>query len=435
MQGTVPDHKNPVCWSERSFTGMYVDEKQCQMQGAIHDHKKPHFLLPKVTSRYMFCCKTEKTMLHQCLLYTWSAAGGVGLAAIQVVQSLGAKLYGTAGSPAKRSLLRSLGVQHVVNSRAPDFASDLTPVGGVDVVLNSLTSPGMVAGSVAGIRLGGRFVEISKRDIWSPARLAQERPDLHYSLLAVDFLPPTAVQTALTRAAQTVSSGSFCPLPQVTHQLQNVQSALRQMTHARHVGKVVVRCMPNQHPVSRADGKWVVTGGLGSLGSLVSSWLSQHGANDLALVGRNGKIPTSNKQVAEMLTVTGQSALVSIIKCDLANQEDAQLQAMLSGQPLQGVVHASGTLADATLQKQTLSGVRAVFAAKLVSMQRLGSAAMAQPIAQQMLFSSAAALLGSPGQANYSAANGALDGLAAFWVLQVTCPGKRRRSLCLQLPS
>ena len=356
-----------------------------------------------------------------------SAAGGVGLAAIQVVQSLGAKLYATAGSPAKRSLLRSLGVEHVVNSRAPDFASDLAHVSGVDVVLNSLTSPGMVAGSVAGVRLGGHFVEISKRDIWSPARLAQERPDLHYSLLAVDFLPPSSVQTALIRAAQAVSSGLFCPLPQVTNQLQNVQAALRQMTHARHVGKVVVRCLPSQHPISPAHGKWVVTGGLGSLGSLVSSWLSQHSAKDLALIGRSGKIPTGSKQIAEMLRVTAQSALVSLTKCDLASQEEAQLQAMLadaSGRPLQGVVHASGVLADATLQKQTLSGVRTVFAAKLVSMQRLGSAAMAQPIAVQMLFSSAAALLGSPGQANYSAANGALDGLAALWGLQVTCPGK-----------
>ena len=338
-----------------------------------------------------------------------------------MVQSLRAQLYATAGSPAKRSLLRSLGAQHLLNSRSPDFASDLAQIGGVDVVLNSLTSPGMVAGSVAGLRPGGRLLEISKRDIWSPARLAQDRPDVHYSLLAVDFLPPSAVHSALTRAAQAVSSGSFCPLPQVMHGLQNVQAALRQMTQAIHVGKVVVRCAPSQRPASSANGRWVVTGGLGSLGSLVSSWLTQHGAIDLALVGRSGKLSAGNKELSQLLRGTGYAASVSIIRSNLASQEEAGMLStdkLSSGPVVAGMVHASGVLADATLQRQSLVGIRAVFAAKVSSIQRLQSATAMHPIAQQILFSSVAALLGSPGQANYSAANGALDGLAAQWGAQ-----------------
>jgi hypothetical protein len=59
----------------------------------------------------------------------------------------------------------------------------------MDVTLNSLTSPGMVAATLAGAARGGRVVEISKRDIWSPARVAQERPDVYYRLVAIDFLP------------------------------------------------------------------------------------------------------------------------------------------------------------------------------------------------------------------------------------------------------
>jgi hypothetical protein len=59
----------------------------------------------------------------------------------------------------------------------------------MDVTLNSLTSPGMVAATLAGAACGGRVVEISKRDIWSPARVAQERPDVAYRLVAIDFLP------------------------------------------------------------------------------------------------------------------------------------------------------------------------------------------------------------------------------------------------------
>ena len=82
-------------------------------------------------------------------------------------------MLATAGGTAKRSLLHSLGVQHVLGSRDTAFVSEAAQLGGADIVLNSLTSSGMVAGSLAALGAGGRFVEISKRDIWSAARMAQ----------------------------------------------------------------------------------------------------------------------------------------------------------------------------------------------------------------------------------------------------------------------
>ncbi len=102
-----------------------------------------------------------------------AAAGGVGLAAMQVIAGAGATVVATAGSPNKRALLRTLGASHVVSSRNTAFAAEAAEVGGASVVLNSLTSAGMVAGSLAALGVGGRFVEISKRDIWSTARVAQ----------------------------------------------------------------------------------------------------------------------------------------------------------------------------------------------------------------------------------------------------------------------
>ncbi len=128
----------------------------------------------------------ERVLLH-------GAAGGVGLASLQVVSALGGQVVATAGSPAKRALLRGLGVRHVANSRDLSFVEEVavaTGGRGVSVVLNSLTSPGMVAASLAGLSRGGRWVEIGKRDVWSAARVQSERPDVRYGLLAVDFLPP-----------------------------------------------------------------------------------------------------------------------------------------------------------------------------------------------------------------------------------------------------
>lgn len=104
-----------------------------------------------------------------------AAAGGVGLAAMQVIAAAGATAVTTAGSPSKRALLRNLGSAHVSSSRDTAFVTELTEVGGASVALNTLTSSGMVAGSLATLKWGGSFVEISKRDIKSAARVAQGR--------------------------------------------------------------------------------------------------------------------------------------------------------------------------------------------------------------------------------------------------------------------
>jgi Zn-dependent alcohol dehydrogenase len=139
-----------------------------------------------------------------------AAAGGVGLAALQVIKQAGAVPVATAGGPAKRALLRTLGCRQVVGSRDTMFTDDVslevssalacerrlcaTAVcdaaeqvwllmfgvrllvalqGGAQVALNTLTSSGMVAATLATLSAGAAFIEISKRDIWSPARVAQ----------------------------------------------------------------------------------------------------------------------------------------------------------------------------------------------------------------------------------------------------------------------
>ena len=357
------------------------------------------------------CRPGDKVLIH-------AAAGGVGLAALQQAALLHCSVFATAGSPAKRMLVRSLGIQHVTNSRDTSSASELAHVGGVNVVLNSLTSPGMVAGSLAGVRPGGRFVEISKRDIWSPARLAQDRPDLHYSLLAVDFLPPSALQSGLLRLSTSLAAGTLRPLPQAVHDTGSEQSALRQMSQARHVGKIVVRSTQQDNALSSHMGAVMITGGLGSLGTTVASWLSQQHVQHLQLTGRTGKM---SADMAHAL-VDGQHPLsqteVAIHRADTSSLEEAKaLAGSAPGhQPqLQGVMHAGGVLADATFANQSLASLRQAFAPKTDSAAKLHSSTQQTPLAFQIMFSSVTALLGGMGQANYAAANAALDNLAATW--------------------
>ncbi len=173
---------------------------------------------------------TVDVALHRCAaaqpgerVLVHAAAGGVGLAAVQLIQAMGAVPLATAGSPAKRSLLHSLGVGHVLGSRDTTFAAEAAQLGGAGVVLNSLTSAGMVAGSLAALSPSGRFVEISKRDIWSAARVAQGEGRRTAAAAHVAFLhasvprPLAAFQSAnnsvLPTSSARLQSAPTCATP------------------------------------------------------------------------------------------------------------------------------------------------------------------------------------------------------------------------------
>ncbi|WP_341809953.1 zinc-binding dehydrogenase [Paraburkholderia tuberum] len=104
--------------------------------------------------------KGERVLIH-------AAAGGVGLAAIQLAQAAGAEVFATAGTQVKRDLLRALGIRHVADSRSLCFADEIleeTGGDGVDIVLNSLSGES-ISKSFSVLRTYGRFIEIGKRDI------------------------------------------------------------------------------------------------------------------------------------------------------------------------------------------------------------------------------------------------------------------------------
>ena len=117
----------------------------------------------------------ERVLIH-------AATGGVGMAAVQIARRAGAEIFGTAGTPAKRSLARTLGVNHVADSRSLTFAEDVrrdSGGGGVDVVLNSLAGD-FIPESLRLLRGGGRFIEIGKTGIWDANTVGETFPGLEY---------------------------------------------------------------------------------------------------------------------------------------------------------------------------------------------------------------------------------------------------------------
>jgi acyl transferase domain-containing protein/NADPH:quinone reductase-like Zn-dependent oxidoreductase/acyl carrier protein len=182
----------------------------------------------------------ERVLIH-------AAAGGVGMAAVQLAQRIGAEVFATAGSPEKRAFVRTLGVEHVMDSRSLAFADDVmarTNGKGVDVVLNSLAGE-FIAKSLSTLGPHGRFVEIGKRDIYqnSPLGLRPFAKNLTFS--AVDLAPiilerPAFINALLREVMGYIKDGTLRPLPHRVFPVAQVAAAFDSMARAQHIGKVIV---------------------------------------------------------------------------------------------------------------------------------------------------------------------------------------------------
>ena len=172
-------------------------------------------------------------------------------------------------------------------------------------------------------------------------------------------------------------------------------------------------------PTEAAD-SCIILGGTGSIGSLAATWMVDRGAAEVIMVGRTGKLsPTSAANFSTLLVQQTKDSpcatMISIARCDTACEEESSWLYNQARNAKKLILHAGGVLADATVGKQSLAGIRQAFAAKVDAAQHAHRSTACDPTAGVVLFSSVASLLGSAGQANYSAANGALDGLAAQW--------------------
>jgi NADPH:quinone reductase-like Zn-dependent oxidoreductase len=147
-----------------------------------------------------------------------------------------------------------------------------------------------------------------------------------YNLVAVDFLPDRAVNNALVRLSGHLASSTLQPLPQVIHSLGAARAALRQMSQARHVGKVVTRAKTLQEDHGSSLGTVMVTGGLGMIGSLVAAWLSKQSVQRIVLLGRSGR-PGGDSAAATSLALGGAVAMISMVRCDASSVEEVQYAA------------------------------------------------------------------------------------------------------------
>jgi acyl transferase domain-containing protein/acyl carrier protein len=350
-----------------------------------------------------------------------AAAGGVGLAAVALAKRAGAEIFGTAGSPEKRAFLKSLGVSHVMDSRSLRFAEEIMEITGgrgVDVVLNSLADQ-FVDRSFEVIAQNGRFLEIGKRGIWEPERAARLNRGIQYFIVdwSVDARNnPALIGTMLRELMAAFDRGELESLPHRVFPLREAKAAFRFMAQGRHTGKLVVSHEETFRPAGcnlDPKGTYLVTGGLHGLGLMTAQWLVDRGARHLVLTARR----TPDSEALEALrAMESRGTQVRVAQADVSDAKAMRqlLEDTRSTMPsLRGVIHSAGVLDDGVLLRQSWARFATVFAPKVNGALLLHRLTASDALDFFVLYSSVAAVFGSPGQGNYVAANTFMDTLAA----------------------
>ena len=368
----------------------------------------------------------ERVLVH-------GAAGGVGIAAIQLARHLGAEVFATAGSREKREFVRLLGADHVFDSRSLAFADEIrerTQGAGVDIVLNSLAGEAMVR-SIDTLRPFGRFLELGKRDFYENSRIGLRpfRNNISYFGIDADQLMsalPELTARLFQEVMQLFADGVLHPLPYRAFPAERVEEAFRHMQQARQIGKILVTYPAGTPNPTRATAAaetlqldpaaaYLIVGGTGGLGFATARWMMSRGARHLTLASRSGTLaPALAEEAARWREANGTR--VHTAACDVTNTPalDALLAAIAQrGTPLKGVLHSAMVIDDGLVRNLDDARFAAVLAPKLAGAWNLHRATRDTKLDFFVVYSSATTFLGNPGQSSYVAANSFLEALIA----------------------
>ncbi|WP_456154773.1 type I polyketide synthase [Streptomyces chartreusis] len=341
----------------------------------------------------------ERLLVH-------AATGGVGMAACQLARLWGVQVRATASEP-KWPVLRGGGLAEtdIASSRSLEFKDRFRA--GVDVVLNCLAGK-FVDASLSLLPPGGRFLEVGKSDIRDPDQVAGKHPGISYHPFDLQEVSPDLIHSMLEDLRALFDGGVLDPLPVSAWDIRRAPAAIRHLSSAHHVGKVILILPQKMAP----DGTVLITGAGALAGHLARHLVNKHGMRHLLLVSRQGAADERAAALRDELAASG--ADIFIEPCDVGDYN--ALKTLFDGipadRPLTAVIHTAGLLDDAVFRSQTPDRLAKVFRPKVSGAWNLDRLTRERESVSFTVFSSAAGILGTAGQANYAAANAFLDGLA-----------------------
>ncbi|MCK5347145.1 MAG: SDR family NAD(P)-dependent oxidoreductase, partial [Candidatus Heimdallarchaeota archaeon] len=366
--------------------------------------------------------KGEKILIH-------AGTGGVGLAAISLAKHAEVEIFATAGNDKKREYLKSLGVEHVFNSRALDFKDrimEITEGKGVDIVLNSISGKA-VHQNIQCLASYGRLVEIGKTDIYQNTRIGLKPFGNNLAYFAVDIDRLLLQKTELAgeqfkELIELFNNKTFNAHPYHEYSISNVSDAFLFLSQSRHIGKVVVSMDEKEINVSPAssmefknEGSYLIIGGCSGLGLAIAEWMSKKGAGNLVLMSRSGAKNEEDKQKIKNIEDSGTG--VAVVTGDVSDEADIKkvIKQIKDDMPaLKGVIHSALVLDDAPLEEMTHERFMKAVNPKMLGTWNLHIATLDIPLDFFVMFSSISSIYGNPGQSNYAAANAFLDKLSFY---------------------
>ena len=349
-----------------------------------------------------------------------AASGGVGLAAMAVCRRAGARIFATAGTPAKRELVRSLGAELVMDSRSTGFAQevlDATGGRGVDIILNSLAGEAQEA-SFTLVADNGCFVELGKSGLRQAGDYRTERGLMRYRPLDLVELGrdrPDLMAGIFRRAMRGCARGELALLPVTVFAADRHDAAFRHMMQARHTGKIILRwpaAVQTGHPA--CSGTELVSGGLGGIALRLCADRVRRGCRHLLLLARR---QPAAEEAALLEDLRQQGCTVRLALADVSDSSALRhaVDSALKGMPpLKRIWHLAGTLDDDRLLRLDASRFKRVLAPKAEGAWNLHRISLDHQLEAFVLFSSTASFLGPMGMGNYAAANAFLDELALY---------------------
>ncbi|KAJ4296095.1 hypothetical protein N0V88_004797 [Collariella sp. IMI 366227] len=369
--------------------------------------------------------KGETVLVH-------AAAGGTGQAAVIIAQAVGARIFATCSTLAKRDLLvqqYGLSPDDIFSSRDTSFAAAIlakTGGKGVDVVLNSLSGPLLKATWDCVARFG-RFVDITKVDIEANRRLEMAPFGRCATYTSFDLLQQTEYSghltyDALLNSIRIIRQRKAPPIHPITsYSISEMATAMRQMQGGQHVGKLVlvprpgdmVKVVTRPPPIDLAkeDATYLIAGGLTGIGLAITKWMIGKGAKNLLLVSRHATTHPAAAGVRDEAKTAG--CHVEIRDCDIA--DEASLVRLLKDcaktlPPIHGAINGAMVLDDTVMERMTFAQWRNGVRPKIDSSRNLDK--HLPNLSFYIMLSSVAGVAGHMSQANYAAGNTFEDALA-----------------------